>query len=299
MERVRKITFSDMRAMVEQGRGEQSGLFFMSGDFGIGMGINEVFRSIMSTDVPFAISDNRFGMLRRGELDVTVNLMNVCVRPGMAVCIRSGSIVQVNRVSADIDMCGMIMCDDFFRLALHGHVPAAFAGGALHAWAHMTDGEEGVIADILRAAWGVVHQKRHTVEAVYGLAAALVHFYDGLMRRAETGADTTGDRCRETFERFIALVNAHCANERRLAWYAGKLCLSERYLGTVVRQASGTTAKEWIDRAVATAAKVMLRHTDMTVSQIAYRLNFATDSFFCKYFRRTTGQTPLEYRRGE
>lgn len=74
------------------------------------------------------------------------------------------------------------------------------------------------------------------------------------------------------------------------------MCMCERYLGTLVRKASGVTAKEWIDRAVVTAAKVMLCHTRMPVGEIAYRLHFANDSFFCKYFRRLTGVTPTEFR---
>ena len=74
------------------------------------------------------------------------------------------------------------------------------------------------------------------------------------------------------------------------------MCLTERYLGTVIRQASGVTAKEWIDRAVISRIKVELRHTDESVASISEQMNFPNPSFFSKYFKRLTQMTPNEYR---
>lgn len=73
------------------------------------------------------------------------------------------------------------------------------------------------------------------------------------------------------------------------------MCLTERYLGTVIRQASGVTAKQWIDRALITYAKTQLLHTDKTVAQISNEMNFPNPSFFSKYFKRITQMTPLSF----
>ena len=85
----------------------------------------------------------------------------------------------------------------------------------------------------------------------------------------------------------------------RLAFYAEKLCITSRYLGTVILNESGVGAKEWIDRAVISTAKVLLRHSDKQTTQIADELNFPNASFFCKYFKRLTRLTPQQYRKGE
>lgn len=53
---------------------------------------------------------------------------------------------------------------------------------------------------------------------------------------------------------------------------------------------------DWVNEAVVQEAKLMLRHTDKLVYQIADELNFPNASFFCKYFRRMTGITPNDYR---
>ena len=103
-------------------------------------------------------------------------------------------------------------------------------------------------------------------------------------------------RGNQLFERFIALVTEYHSSERGMAFYADKMCLTERYLGTVVRQTSGVTAKEWIDRAILTRIKVELRHTDKTVTQISEDMCFTNPSFFNKFFKRLTGTTPAHYR---
>jgi AraC-like DNA-binding protein len=75
------------------------------------------------------------------------------------------------------------------------------------------------------------------------------------------------------------------------------MCLTERYLSTIIRQTSSVTAKDWIDRALITRIKIELRHTDKPAAQIADEMHFANPSFFSKYFRRLTGMTPSDYKR--
>ena len=124
-----------------------------------------------------------------------------------------------------------------------------------------------------------------------------MHHYDGLYRQQAERQQALLSREQTIFDRFIYLVNQHVAREHQIAFYAAKMCLTERYLGTIIRQASGVTAKEWIDRALVARIQVALRHTDKTVAQIADELSFPNPSFFCKYFKRLTGLTPQEFRR--
>lgn len=43
-------------------------------------------------------------------------------------------------------------------------------------------------------------------------------------------------------------------------------------------------------------AKALLRSTNLTIQQISYELNFTSQSFFGKYFKRLTGMSPKEYK---
>lgn len=76
------------------------------------------------------------------------------------------------------------------------------------------------------------------------------------------------------------------------------MCLTERYLGAVVRQVSGLTAKQWIDKSLIACLQAELRHSDKTLAQLADEMNFPNTSFLCKYFKRLTTLSPLAYRNG-
>ena len=67
----------------------------------------------------------------------------------------------------------------------------------------------------------------------------------------------------------------------------------------MVKEISGRTAGEWIENYVTVEAKVLLRSTDLTIQEIASRLNFTNQSFFGKYFKHQTGMSPSEYRKSE
>ena len=97
-------------------------------------------------------------------------------------------------------------------------------------------------------------------------------------------------------EQFLRLLRRHYRAERKVTFYADRLCLTPKYLSKAVRQASGKTVSAWIDQYVTTEAKALLRSTDMTVQQIALHLHFDTQALFGKYFKRVTGLSPREYR---
>ena len=79
-------------------------------------------------------------------------------------------------------------------------------------------------------------------------------------------------------------------------FYADKLCLTPKYLSSVIHEVSGKFAGEWIDDHVVTLAKSLLTSSMKTIQEISYDLNFTTPSSFTKYFKRITGDTPREYR---
>jgi AraC-like DNA-binding protein len=65
----------------------------------------------------------------------------------------------------------------------------------------------------------------------------------------------------------------------------------------VVRRQSGQSVMQWVNRRIAMQAKLLLRHSDRTVADIAFDLRFENASFFTRFFRRETGLSPSEYRK--
>ena len=145
--------------------------------------------------------------------------------------------------------------------------------------------------------WDAVHLQPYRREVVQHLITSLlynVHYLQGNYHRDEL---LRPSRHEELFRRFITLVNEHCKTQRTTAFYADHLCLSPRYLSSVIRDVSGRTVVEWVNQAVVLEAKVLLKHSDLLTYQIADELHFPNPSFFSKFFKRMTGMTPQEYQR--
>ena len=102
-----------------------------------------------------------------------------------------------------------------------------------------------------------------------------------------------------TYDRFMKLVTEYHNQERGMQFYADKLCLTPKYLSKIVKEASGRSGPEWIDAFVILEAKNLLRYSDESIKEIAYKLNFPSASVFNKFFKANTGIVPSDYRRRE
>ena len=129
---------------------------------------------------------------------------------------------------------------------------------------------------------------RHLFSAYYyGLG-----YYAHNTQNAPTTMTTQEQMC----ERFIDLVSKNFKQERDIGFYADKLCITNKYLSTLLKQTTGMTALEWIERYVVLYAKSSLSSTSMTIQQISDELGFPSQSVFGKYFKRVEGISPRAYR---
>lgn len=292
-----RMSFSEIKSMLP-GKGSYDRQMRVIGHDLVLLRSGEIlFPAMLHPGTPYILEDCRLGFLRGGEARVTINLIEHELKPGTVAFLGAGNIIQVDWVSPDFDLCGMMISDERMKGALKGSMPTWCAGNAAYFMLQPTSAEVEVVERLIDTAWLMTGMERFSGESLNGVIHAIVHYYNYLKERSTDNVVREVSRNREIFERFIALVNAFGKHERSLAFYADKMCITPRYLGTAVRTASGITAKEWIDRAVVTNAKILLKYGNGQVVQIADDLHFANASFFCKFFRRMTGMTPQEYRR--
>ncbi len=103
-------------------------------------------------------------------------------------------------------------------------------------------------------------------------------------------------RLDEYFHRFLHELSQHYLERRSVSFYADRLCISSRYLTTIVRRVSGMSVSEWMNRYIMMEAKYLLKYTEMSIQEIAYKLSFLNQSFFGKYFKQHTGMAPSAFR---
>lgn len=140
-------------------------------------------------------------------------------------------------------------------------------------------------------------------EAVSSILVSAFYFLSELWQKniqnAEADAKESSQtpRARRVFEDFIKLVGEYHTVERGMAFYAGKLGLTPKYLSKQIKQVTGRSGPDWIDSFVIVEAKNFLKYSDLPVKEIVKKLNFTNSSVFHKFFKAHTGMTPSEYRR--
>lgn len=97
--------------------------------------------------------------------------------------------------------------------------------------------------------------------------------------------------------RFFKLVSLHCRETREVAFYASQLSITTTYLYKLCRKHLQLSPKMVLDKQAVTEIKTYLVNTDVPVKGIANELHFDDVSYMCRYFRKMTGMSPIDYRK--
>lgn len=107
------------------------------------------------------------------------------------------------------------------------------------------------------------------------------------------------DEKKELYFRFNKLVQENIRQCRTVQFYADHLCISGKYLIEIIKKASGKTPHQVIDDILLKEAYVMLGNSTLTISEVAFILQFNSASAFGRFFKKHTTYSPSEYRNKE
>lgn len=97
-------------------------------------------------------------------------------------------------------------------------------------------------------------------------------------------------------KKFFQLVEEYYHENLSVSGYAEKMALTPNHLTQTVSQLTGKTSLQIIKSKQILEIKRLLVHTNLSVTEIAHRLNFSDQSYFAKFFKREVGVSPLQYR---
>lgn len=141
---------------------------------------------------------------------------------------------------------------------------------------------------------------RYTREATVSLVRAFYFEICNLLdARVQPDQSGVQNRAYAIFDQFIRLLSQHFKQERSVEWYSNEMCLTPKHLSEVVKQVSGKTAGQWITTMVIIEIKNLLKHTTLSIKEIAQDMNFPNQSFLGKYFKNVEGISPSDFRKGD
>lgn len=218
--------------------------------------------------------------------------------PANIIKLLPGQIVAFNNTSPDFDVDVVIMSKSFVDNLLvfaNGSVPFSF-DKRLNAVVRIGE-RERMASMFIKAIRHILDENAenpYKSKIVQHVMMAIFYSSENISRTEVEKPRTNADILSKEF---LALVKEHFREERQLKFYADKMCITPRYLSRVVKECTQFSAADWIERFVVLEARALLKSTNMTVQQISNELNFPSQTFFGKYFKRRVGLSPKEYRR--
>jgi len=101
----------------------------------------------------------------------------------------------------------------------------------------------------------------------------------------------------ELLERQFPIQSPHQKLKLRTAKdYADNLGIHVNHLNKVLKENIGKTTTDLISARITGEAKILLKHTDWNISEIAYSLGFEEVAHFSNFFRKQTSFSPIAFR---
>lgn len=250
-----------------------------------------------TTDVTTAI------IRKSGVVSCVLNMTRYVVEAPCMFLIQAGDVMQYVETPYEGEHNSgwvLIMSDNFFDGILKSdHVSNSLFRSFLEnpvvkyseADMKIMDSYMSLLENLLRST-----DNPYRLQAVRSLMLTVFYGYF-FKTHGDLEKEVAGVRGETVFNNFITLLKKNYRQRRDVGFYSDKLCLTPKYLSSLIKRVSGKTITDWIDDFVLTESKALLRSTDLSVSQICDGLNFDSQTVFGKFFKRKTGMSPREYRK--
>jgi len=250
-------------------------------------------------DRPMLFDGIMLGMCIKGTGSIRINFKEYDLERSMILAILPNHIFKVEKSSGDFILVTLFFSFDFISGLPIPNDFDIFFNMAATPCIKVSDKDMKNLMSYHTFILKQYNKKRmhYRTEIIRGLLYALILEIGCLYKELfpyTSNKDCT--RQEEITENFFSLLMKNFREERSVSFYAGKMFITAKYLSLAVKNTTGYPVLKWIDEIVITDIKSRLKMSNLTVLQISEELNFSSPSFFCRYFKKNTGMTPLEYK---
>lgn len=141
----------------------------------------------------------------------------------------------------------------------------------------------------------------HLPEALHYscIYSLMIDYADAVMESTDTKVTRFNrmNRSDNLLVHFMECAAQYIESETGVAFYANKLCVSESYLSQVIRKKTNYSIGEVLASFRYERLLKYVNNPELSLKQIAYKMNFPDQSALSKFFKRHNGLSPLAYRK--
>lgn len=125
---------------------------------------------------------------------------------------------------------------------------------------------------------------------------ALVNLiYIEVSRLYTVSTEDVKENYQDKLKKFEALIDTYFREHKKANDYAGLMNVSEKHLNRISKTCLNKTSTDLISDRMILEAKRLLLQSKWSVTQIASELGFKDNSYFNRFFRKQTGETPMGF----
>ena len=266
----------------------------------------------MESKFPFAAHTPSFPLkcetfftiaLLQGHIKVLVNLHEVELREGQILAMMPGCIFGGREMSEDVRFCGLVIDKEYIDLmrknvGVRIDLTQRYYNYSIH------NVSEAVLDNYVQM-YKLICRELSREDYLY--KKEVIQRYCEIwflknISQAEAEAlskvslNKPLNRKEQIFHDFLSLLEQYYTRERSISFYADRMCLTSKYLSTIIKDVSGKHGMQWIDEYVCLEAKALLRNSGLSVKQVSDQLNFPSQSMFGRFFKKMTGYSPKQYK---
>jgi AraC-like DNA-binding protein len=149
----------------------------------------------------------------------------------------------------------------------------------------------------LASVYALLEQEYQTVTNSYLIVKALLKVFLLKLMQVKEQQFTSHDVNQKRVYGFFMLLENHYQEVRNIEFYAEQLGISAKRLNQILKENLDKTGMQLIHDRVILEAKRNIIHSERTIKEIAYHLNFSDRPYFSRFFKKQTGQTPEEFQK--
>ena len=237
---------------------------------------------------------------QRGEIEMLVNLNPVTVGSDSQLILLPNSIVKTKKVSNDILLNIIEINESLFR-DVSAHIsPLFFRMLRTIPCIKLSPESKKALNSFMLLAKGIYKDTENLYRQQIirsALNAYMLYTYDRYQRFYYTDDMNIESTRSKIFDSFVDLLHHNCNTQREVTFYADKLCISTKYLTDICHKVAGVSAKKIIDNFAILQIKILLHNPQLTMQDIAHKMDFPDQSYLGRYFKRFEGISPSSFRK--